>query len=150
MLFRSRKTKETVLNKNSSRSALIIVIDNYIILDLMGSEKVDMNDIEGINANKTLLALTRVIIALSNKNNHVPYRESVLTTYIGTYLKTNTCVFIGCIDESDIVESKRTTDFINRLKTIILNPKIGYQELDNFEKLTCVLDELDKLSLLLF
>ncbi|KAK8800778.1 hypothetical protein WA158_000103 [Blastocystis sp. Blastoise] len=99
--LKRRKTAETNLNLNSSRSHCIFSITlelivyegahEYIrngklnLVDLAGSECIGKSGAinkrarEAGNINQSLLALGRVIMALVENNKYIPYRDSKLT-----------------------------------------------------------------------
>ena len=97
-----RKTSETKMNKCSSRSHSVFSItvhqkENNIegeellktgklnLVDLAGSENIGRSGAvkdrarEAGNINQSLLTLGRVISALVDRSQHIPYRESKLT-----------------------------------------------------------------------
>jgi len=116
-----RKVAETQCNEKSSRSHFIFQIlincfnkDKNIkregslnLIDLAGSERTNKSGVIGdrlketISINKSLTALKSVIgalVAVDNKNcNFVPYKDSVLTTYLQPYLggDSKTLMFVN-------------------------------------------------------
>lgn len=75
-----------------------------MLVDLAGSEKLSMDDKirkkEGININKSLLALGNCISALTDpkRSTHIPYRDSKLTRILKDSLAGNCkTIMIGCI-----------------------------------------------------
>ena len=98
---RSRATACTAMNERSSRSHAIFMLDisakhteggtflrgGLRLCDLAGSERLDrtgtINDAvrlkETVNINKSLSCLADVFVALANKAQHIPYRNSKLT-----------------------------------------------------------------------
>ena len=116
-----RKVAETQCNEKSSRSHCIfqILINCYNkdknikregslnLIDLAGSERTNKSGVVGdrlketISINKSLTALKSVIgalVAVDNKNcNFVPYKDSVLTTYLQPYLggDSKTLMFVN-------------------------------------------------------
>ncbi|VAH13287.1 unnamed protein product [Triticum turgidum subsp. durum] len=112
-----RRTAETLLNKQSSRSHSIFSITIHIkeltheseemikigklnLVDLAGSENISRSGArdgrarEAGEINKSLLTLGRVINALVEHSGHVPYRDSKLTRLLRDSLggKTKTCI----------------------------------------------------------
>ncbi len=74
------------------------------MVDLAGSEKVSKSGVDSgdrlkecSNINKSLLTLGLVISALSesssNKNKHIPYRDSVLTWLLKVFFKLELLFF---------------------------------------------------------
>eukprot|EP00741_Cyanophora_paradoxa_P021664 tig00000241_g20910.t1 len=96
---RNRRTAQTAMNTDSSRSHLVLTV--YVegtskatgmrttgklnLIDLAGSERISKSLAAGDRLkeaqaiNKSLSALGNVIAALAGKNSHVPYRDSKLT-----------------------------------------------------------------------
>ncbi|GAA0153082.1 microtubule binding motor protein [Lithospermum erythrorhizon] len=96
----------TALNERSSRSHSVLTIhvrgtdlktnssmrSSLHLVDLAGSERVDRSEVTGDrlkeaqHINKSLSALGDVIFALSQKNSHIPYRNSKLTQVLQSSL----------------------------------------------------------------
>lgn len=98
---RARVTISTGMNEQSSRSHMLFMLEitcrhtdgttvtrgGLRLVDLAGSERLDRtgtaNDAarlkETVNINKSLSCLADVFMALSNKQQHIPYRNSKLT-----------------------------------------------------------------------
>lgn len=109
------------LNANSSRSHCIfcltlealdksgrILRSKFHIVDLAGSEKTSQTGNEGvmlkesIEINKALFTLRQVITSLSQGDNHVPYRDSKLTSLLKQSIGGNSyCLMIACISPVD-------------------------------------------------
>lgn len=146
-----RRVAETLMNKNSSRSHCVFTITVSIteqsdegedvvrigklhLVDLAGSECVGRSGatagraVEAGNINKSLLTLGRVINALVQKDQHIPYRESKLTRLLqeslGGRAKT---VIIATISpsSSSLDETLSTLDYAYRAKNIKNKPQIN-------------------------
>ncbi|KAI8926608.1 P-loop containing nucleoside triphosphate hydrolase protein, partial [Entophlyctis helioformis] len=145
-----RQTAATGANATSSRSHAIfsIVITQGFIagddvvgsitsklnfVDLAGSERLKNTNAvgdrakEGISINSGLLALGKVINALSASSArpsaavHIPYRESKLTRLLQDSLGGNSqTLMIACLSPSvpDISESKSTLQFASRARSV--------------------------------
>ena len=135
----NRKFSYTKLNINSSRSHTIfrLNIENLInnkkyfsvlnLIDLAGSENCNKTFAkgkilkEGININKSLLALSNVINKLSQKNFFCNFRESKLTRLLQNSLSGNSKTNIICTitdDEEHYSETYNTILFGSKAKNI--------------------------------
>ncbi|KAI8872182.1 kinesin-domain-containing protein [Ramicandelaber brevisporus] len=146
-----RKIAATKCNDKSSRSHAIYTITAHTreatpegeellkigklnLVDLAGSENVGRSGAENKRAreagviNQSLLALGRVIDALVEKTQHIPYRESKLTRLLQDSLggSTRTCI-IATISPAkvNIDETNSTLDYANRARTIRNKPEIN-------------------------
>ncbi|KAL0417786.1 UNVERIFIED_CONTAM: Kinesin-like protein KIN-5D [Sesamum radiatum] len=146
-----RRTAETLLNKQSSRSHSVFSITIHMkegtpegeemikcgklnLVDLAGSENISRSGAregrarEAGEINKSLLTLGRVINALVEHSGHVPYRDSKLTRLLRDSLggKTKTCI-IATISPSIhcLEETLNTLDYAHRAKHIKNKPEIN-------------------------
>ncbi|KAH7298895.1 hypothetical protein KP509_25G063400 [Ceratopteris richardii] len=146
-----RRTAETLLNKQSSRSHSIFSITIHIkeatpegeelmkcgklnLVDLAGSENISRSGAregrarEAGEINKSLLTLGRVITALVEHLGHIPYRDSKLTRLLRDSLggKTKTCI-IATVSPSVhcLEETLSTLDYAHRAKNIKNKPEIN-------------------------
>ena len=153
----NRKTGETAMNKESSRSHSIFTI--YIetaendeageqrvkagklnLVDLAGSERQSKTHATGARLkeatqiNLSLSALGNVISALvEGKTNHVPYRDSKLTRLLQDSLGGNTkTVMIAAISPADYNydETLTTLRYASRAKNIKNKPRINMDPKD--------------------
>ncbi|KAK9735676.1 hypothetical protein RND81_04G219100 [Saponaria officinalis] len=99
------------------------------LVDLAGSERVDKSEVTGDrlkeaqHINKSLAALGDVIAALSQKNAHVPYRNSKLTQLLQDSLggQAKTLMFVHISPEADAIgETISTLKFAERVSTVEL------------------------------
>nr|XP_009409541.1 PREDICTED: kinesin-like protein KIN-5A [Musa acuminata subsp. malaccensis] len=150
-----RRTAETLLNKQSSRSHSIFSITIHIkectpegeemikcgklnLVDLAGSENISRSGArdgrarEAGEINKSLLTLGRVINALVEHSGHIPYRDSKLTRLLRDSLggKTKTCI-IATISPSIycLEETLSTLDYAHRAKNIKNKPEVNQKML---------------------
>jgi len=141
--IKHRSVGETKMNKDSSRSHLILSIycEGYDklsktssfgklhLIDLAGSERLSrsgatgQSKVEAQEINKSLSALGNCIAARANKKDHVPYRDSVLTRLLQDSLEKNskTLMFVQISPaESDFAESTNSLKFAARVKEVEL------------------------------
>jgi hypothetical protein len=139
-----RHVAETGMNRESSRSHSVFTarisitqgtvkrFSNFHIIDLAGSERSKSTNATGLrmkeanNINKSLSALGNVINTLAEKQsgkniNHIPYRDSKLTTLLrdslGGSARTLMIANISPIFSS-LSETKQTLLFAQRAKLI--------------------------------
>ncbi|CAA6660649.1 unnamed protein product [Spirodela intermedia] len=166
-----RRTAETLLNKQSSRSHSLFSITIHIkeatpegeelikcgklnLVDLAGSENISRSGAregrarEAGEINKSLLTLGRVITALVEHLGHIPYRDSKLTRLLRDSLggKTKTCI-IATVSPSVycLEETLSTLDYAHRAKNIKNRPEVNQKMM----KSTLIKDlygEIDRLK----
>ncbi|PKA63284.1 125 kDa kinesin-related protein [Apostasia shenzhenica] len=166
-----RRTAETLLNKQSSRSHSIFSITIHIkestpegeemikcgklnLVDLAGSENISRSGArdgrarEAGEINKSLLTLGRVINALVEHSGHVPYRDSKLTRLLRDSLggKTKTCI-IATISPSIhcLEETLNTLDYAHRAKNIKNKPEVN-QKMMKSALIKDLYSEIDRLK----
>ncbi|XP_077568929.1 kinesin-like protein KIF28 isoform X2 [Stigmatopora nigra] len=150
---RTRTTAATLMNANSSRSHMLIVLQlqqilskesvtkqsNINLVDLAGSERQRSASSEadrlreGTAINLSLTTLGNVISALADmavgkKVVHVPYRDSVLTKLLQSALGGNSrTVMIATLSPADICyeESLSTLRYAERTKHIQNRPVVN-------------------------
>ncbi|XP_062229006.1 kinesin-like protein KIN-14M isoform X3 [Phragmites australis] len=139
----NRAVGSTALNERSSRSHSVVTIHirgvdlktgatlrgALHLVDLAGSERVDRSAATGDrlkeaqHINKSLSALGDVIFSLSQKNAHVPYRNSKLTqvlqSSLGDHAKTLMFVQMNP-DVSSYLETISTLKFAERVSGVEL------------------------------
>ena len=155
---KARRISKTKHNVHSSRSHTIFQIqieDNKIdkngmytraklnLCDLAGSEKLNKDDqtvrSKGTNQksshfqelttiNQSLTSLGKVISALSQKRNHIPFRDSKITRLLQDSIGGTThTIVIGtispCLESAD--ESVSTLNFCDRAKKVEVKAKIN-------------------------
>ncbi|RPA75771.1 kinesin-domain-containing protein [Ascobolus immersus RN42] len=146
-----RQVAATKCNDLSSRSHTVFTITVHVkdtdavgedmlrtgklnLVDLAGSENIGRSGAENKRAreagmiNQSLLTLGRVINALVDKSQHIPYRESKLTRLLRDSLggRTKTCI-IATISPAKInfEETMSTLDYAARAKNIRNKPQIN-------------------------
>ncbi|XXQ31504.1 Kinesin-like protein [Plasmodiophora brassicae] len=140
---RSRSTGATLCNERSSRSHLVVCLTavsvdkrsgarltgRLALVDLAGSERLRMSGAVGDRLresqaiNKSLSTLSKVIRALSDGDQHVPFRDSRLTFLLQDFLspsaKVATLVHVSPCGEQ---EGLSTLRFAQRCKLVDLGP----------------------------
>lgn len=151
-----RSTAATNKNNFSSRSHAVIelvlyksnndincVVSKLKIIDLAGSEKGGIESgeraREGVNINKSLLALSSCINILAdnndNKNLFVPYRNSKLTRILKDSLGGNSqVIFITCISQSPLNWEETNNTLYYALKVMKIKKEIFVNPLKNENK----------------
>ncbi|KAG8376745.1 hypothetical protein BUALT_Bualt09G0095700 [Buddleja alternifolia] len=146
-----RRTAETLLNKQSSRSHSLFCITIHMkeatpegeelikcgklnLVDLAGSENISRSGAregrarEAGEINKSLLTLGRVINALVEHLGHVPYRESKLTRLLRDSLggRTKTCIIATVSPAVHCLEETLSTlDYAHMAKNIKNKPEVN-------------------------
>ncbi|KAK9807071.1 hypothetical protein WJX73_000118 [Symbiochloris irregularis] len=166
-----RKTAETLLNKQSSRSHSVFCITVHIrevsadgeevikigklnLVDLAGSENVSRSGAVDVRAkeagliNKSLLTLGRVITALVEALGHIPYRDSKLTRLLRDSLggRTKTCIIATIAPTVQCQEETLSTlDYAHRAKNIRNRPEVN-QKISKTAHIKELNAEMDKLK----
>jgi len=141
--YDNRSVGVTDLNLHSSRSHCILIINvnsfhmasgnRYVsklnLIDLAGSERVKLSNAAGARMkeaqmiNKSLSCLGNVLMAIKQKKQYIPYRDSVLTLLlkdsIGNSAKTLMFVNVSCCSK-DIDQTLTSLLFANRVKDVSL------------------------------
>ncbi|KAF7304922.1 Kinesin motor domain-containing protein [Mycena kentingensis (nom. inval.)] len=125
----------TVHTKEASHAGEdLLKIGKLNLVDLAGSENIGRSGAENKRAreagmiNQSLLTLGRVITALVDKAQHVPYRESKLTRLLQDSLggSTKTCIIATVSPaRSNIEETLSTLDYALRAKSIRNKPELN-------------------------
>ncbi|CAL9078782.1 unnamed protein product [Musa textilis] len=168
----NRAVSATSLNERSSRSHSILTVHvqgmdlktgatlrgSLHLVDLAGSERVERSEVigerlkEAQHINKSLSALGDVIFGLSQKNTHVPYRNSKLTQVLqsslgGGHAKTIMFVHINP-DVGSYSETLSTLKFAERVSRVELgaarSQKEGKDVRDLMEQVTSLKDTIAK------
>eukprot|EP00903_Cladosiphon_okamuranus_P005834 g5775.t1 len=172
--IQQRKTAETLMNKNSSRSHSIFTLKIMIkecmpdgqevmrngqlnLVDLAGSECVGRSGAknararEAGNINQSLLTLGRVITALVEHHPHVPYRDSKLTRLLQESLggRAKTCIIATVTSSSDALEETLSSlDYALKAKSI-QNKPVANQKLSKTHLLKEYAGEVESLRSML-
>lgn len=134
-----RRTSSTLKNAASSRSHFIVqfhltsihstesTVSRINLVDLAGSESGtdSTNIVETKNINTSLLALTKVMMALKKKEKFVSYRDSVLTRLLQPDLNGNSKVlmFVNIAElKSCLKESLNSLRFATSVNQITIGP----------------------------
>ncbi|KAF8894637.1 kinesin 2 [Infundibulicybe gibba] len=137
-----RQIAATKFNDHSSRSHSetgtmgddLLKIGKLNLVDLAGSENIGRSGAENKRAreagmiNQSLLTLGRVINALVDRAQHVPYRESKLTRLLQDSLggRTKTCIVATVSPaRSNMEETLSTLDYAMRAKSIKNKPELN-------------------------
>lgn len=66
---------------------------------------------EGIDINKSLLTLRKVLEDLASRKSHVPYRASMLTKILHKPFENGYVTFLATVNAANVTETKRTLDY---------------------------------------
>lgn len=136
---KNRSQSETNMNKYSSRSHSVVVVSvncedrergrffrsKLVLVDLAGSERVTKSGVTGKELkeaqaiNKSLSCLGDVFAAIEKKQNHIPYRNSKLTSLLKDALgKDNKAVMIVQVSPTtyNVQETNSSLLFATRVK----------------------------------
>jgi kinesin family protein 11 len=166
-----RHSAATLVNQYSSRSHAVFSVTIHMremtiegeellkigklhLVDLAGSENIGRSGVEQKRAreagmiNQSLLTLGRVINALVEHSQHVPYRESKLTRLLQDSLggRTKTCI-IATISPArcHLEETLNTLEYAYRAKTIRNRPEVNQKLLTKKILIKEYLAEIEKL-----
>lgn len=110
------------------------LVSSLNLVDLAGSESVrhtgatGKRAVEGGKINQSLLALSRVIHALSQPGTHVSFRDSSLTRLLQTSLSGNANMSVVCCitpAERFLQETRSTLQFASRAKLVQTHAKVN-------------------------
>nr|CAB3466110.1 unnamed protein product [Digitaria exilis] len=155
---KNRAVGSTAINDRSSRSHSCLTVHVQgrdltsgtilrgcmHLVDLAGSERVDKSEVVGDRLkeaqyiNKSLSALGDVIASLSQKNSHVPYRNSKLTQLLQDSLggQAKTLMFVHISPEADAVgETISTLKFAERVASVELGAAKANKESNEVREL---------------
>ncbi|KAI4463904.1 kinesin-like protein kif11 [Holotrichia oblita] len=166
-----RRIASTLMNSSSSRSHAVFTIVVHTreitvegeelvktgklnLVDLAGSENIsksgaiDKRAREAGSINQSLLTLGRVIKALTEKNTHVPYRESKLTRILQDSLggRTKTSL-IATISSANVhmEETLNTLEYAMRARCIQNRPELN-QKISRTALINQYSDTIEKLQ----
>jgi kinesin family member 11 len=124
----------TVHLKETTEGEDMLRVGKLNLVDLAGSESIgrsgaaDKRAREAGIINQSLLTLGRVINALVERSQHVPYRESKLTRLLQDSLggRTKTCI-IATVSPAKVNfdETLSTLDYANKAKSIHNKPQVN-------------------------
>src|SRR5271155_3070012 len=124
----------TVHLKETTEGEDMLRVGKLNLVDLAGSESIGRSGAENKRAreagmiNQILLTLGRVINALVERSQHVPYRESKLTRLLQDSLggRTKTCIIATVSPaKSNLEETISTLDYAFRAKNIRNKPQVN-------------------------
>ncbi|WOK96044.1 kinesin-4 isoform X2 [Canna indica] len=163
---KNRAFGSTAMNHRSSRSHSVLTVHvhgkdisgNTIrsclhLVDLAGSERVDKSEAmgdrlkEAQHINKSLSCLGDVIMALAQKNSHIPYRNSKLTQLLQNSLggHAKMLMFAHVSPEADSYgETISTLKFAQRASTVELGTAHQNKESNEVRELKDQIDNLKK------
>lgn len=145
---RHRVVASTGMNNVSSRSHMVFMfrleqknetlgkhlVSKFYLVDLAGSEAIRQTKAEGLvlqqacHVNKSLSALSNVIMALTTKKQHIPYRDSQLTRLLTHALGGNskTAIILCCTSsDENLAETIQTLQFGQRALHMPNKPSVN-------------------------
>ncbi|KAJ3693727.1 hypothetical protein LUZ60_009207 [Juncus effusus] len=164
---KNRACGSTAMNNRSSRSHSVLIVHVHgervdrsestdsclYLVDLAGSERVDRSEASGDrlreaqHINKSLSCLGDVIMALSQKGSHVPYRNSKLTQLLQKSLGGNAKMLMFAHvspDEDSYNETIGTLKFAQRAATVELGAAKVNKESSEIKDLKEQIESLKK------
>jgi kinesin family member C1 len=141
-----------IVSKEDTGVDIVERMGTITFVDLAGSEK--MSEVllepqkkkENLFINKSLTSLRDVLIALANKEAHIPYRNSKLTQILQPYLgqEAKTLIVVNiCPNSSYYYQTKNSLDFAKAIpriknpdgfrKNLVVTPKFEWKE-DAFQE----------------
>ncbi|KAH9310925.1 hypothetical protein KI387_025960 [Taxus chinensis] len=144
LVEKKRVVKSTSCNERSSRSHCIITVyvpavrGQLVLVDMAGSENIDQAA-SGIEAkmqtgkiNQGNGALKRVVEAIANGDNYIPYRDSKLTMLLQDSFEDDKAkilmILCASTDPKDIYKTIGTLEYGSKAKCIAKLPKSPVKE----------------------
>lgn len=153
-----------IVSKEDTGTDIIEKMGTITFVDLAGSEKMTEQMLEqqkkkeNLFINKSLTSLRDVLIALANRESHIPYRNSKLTSLLQPYLgqEARTLIVVNiCPNPSYYYQTKNSLEFAKAIpritnpegfrKNVLVTPKFEWTE-DAFQEEQEKLDVLKSLS----
>lgn len=128
----------TLYSKNEKNGLLPVCKLNFV--DLAGIPR------EQRNFSKSLTTLNRCIQALSDKKQHIPYRESKLTHLLQDSLggKAKTSFLVTSFDDFNDCATMRVLEFAQKVREIVNVPKMLPNNTEKSTMLQLLHDQLEK------
>lgn len=153
--FYFKFTKNVPVAGDDSITAPVIIQSKINFVDLAGSEKytslsdeVNERKLEARHINKSLSTLQSVILGITGKKSHIPFRDSVLTRFLKDSLIGNVkTAMISTLstNRKNLSETVSTCRFAESVARVTTTSKINQRELPPHEMITRLRAEIASL-----